>query len=67
MLSCSEPHGGEQGAVPDHRVFALVRALVHHPLPQQEGLARREDHDLTPRRLLPRIRRYLSHSSYSPL
>ena len=52
-----EPNGGVQGSLQDHHHVPVVPELLHHPLPQQEGLVGGEDHALTPRRLLPRVQR----------
>lgn len=58
--SLAEPNGGVEGAVPRNHHLPLVPELVGDPLPQQEGPARGEDQLLEPRRLLPRIRRFVT-------
>lgn len=39
----SEPYGGEQSSIQDYHYLPLVSKLFCHPLPKQEGPARRED------------------------
>ncbi len=51
-LSLVEPHGGEQGTLPDDHNLPLVPGVVSHSLSQQEGTSGGEDSLLAPCGLL---------------
>ena len=51
----SEPNGREQSIVQNNHHISMVSTLVSHPLLEQEGSARGENHVFPPGRLLPGI------------
>ena len=52
----SESHAGEPEAVRLDLQQQVVRRHLHHPLPQQEGLVRGEDPQISPHDMLPGVR-----------
>lgn len=52
-MQIPEPDGRVKGVVQDDHHVPVVPALVRDPLSQQEGFARRKNHVLASRRLLP--------------
>lgn len=47
LSTFSEPAEGESGSVRDHHVLQVVSGVLHHPLSEQEGLARRENRNVS--------------------